>query len=148
MSRRPPRSTLFPYTTLFRSGPGADAGRDARGDVGAPRAIVVCDEPDDEERGEIAEVERRLDEARLLAREPPVGLGERQHRRVGYEPGRGENPARAQRSQPVLRPGLQKNAFSWRRTGMRRGPNGLPNFWKRPGMSAPQWRQAPASVSS
>src|SRR2546422_10236889 len=27
MIRRPPRSTLFPYTTLFRS---ADAGRDAR----------------------------------------------------------------------------------------------------------------------
>src|SRR2546430_4570422 len=25
MIRRPPRSTLFPYTTLFRSGPGADA---------------------------------------------------------------------------------------------------------------------------
>src|SRR5438270_2314650 len=29
MIRRPPRSTLFPYTTLFRShaGPGATAGR-------------------------------------------------------------------------------------------------------------------------
>src|SRR2546426_5290654 len=25
MIRRPPRSTLFPYTTLFRSGRGADA---------------------------------------------------------------------------------------------------------------------------
>src|SRR3712207_9355772 len=25
MIRRPPRSTLFPYTTLFRSDPGADA---------------------------------------------------------------------------------------------------------------------------
>src|SRR3712207_8366067 len=24
MIRRPPRSTLFPYTTLFRSGPGED----------------------------------------------------------------------------------------------------------------------------
>src|SRR3712207_7653762 len=24
MIRRPPRSTLFPYTTLFRSGPGGD----------------------------------------------------------------------------------------------------------------------------
>src|SRR3712207_8153292 len=28
MIRRPPRSTLFPYTTLFRSGGGADAGLD------------------------------------------------------------------------------------------------------------------------
>src|SRR5256885_3203829 len=44
MIRRPPRSTLFPYTTLFRSRPGA--GQDghrllrphARG-VGAPRAL-------------------------------------------------------------------------------------------------------------
>src|SRR3712207_7231473 len=27
MIRRPPRSTLFPYTTLFRSGVGEDVGR-------------------------------------------------------------------------------------------------------------------------
>src|SRR5258708_27517569 len=27
MIRRPPRSTLFPYTTLFRSGRGVEAGR-------------------------------------------------------------------------------------------------------------------------
>src|SRR2546430_11765402 len=33
MIRRPPRSTLFPYTTLFRS--GAEAGTLARGDGGA-----------------------------------------------------------------------------------------------------------------
>src|SRR3712207_7259489 len=33
MIRRPPRSTLFPYTTLFRSGPGA---RDARSAGGVP----------------------------------------------------------------------------------------------------------------
>src|SRR4051812_49794708 len=26
MIRRPPRSTLFPYTTLFRSGPGGPGG--------------------------------------------------------------------------------------------------------------------------
>src|SRR3712207_7067664 len=29
MIRRPPRSTLFPYTTLFRSERGRDSGRDA-----------------------------------------------------------------------------------------------------------------------
>src|SRR5947208_13358023 len=34
MSRRPPRSTLFPYTTLFRSGDGHDE------DV---RAAVICE---------------------------------------------------------------------------------------------------------
>src|SRR2546429_3413038 len=30
MIRRPPRSTLFPYTTLFRSVGGSDEGADAR----------------------------------------------------------------------------------------------------------------------
>src|SRR2546430_7341766 len=30
MIRRPPRSTLFPYTTLFRSGPGLSLGRQRR----------------------------------------------------------------------------------------------------------------------
>src|SRR5436190_4940493 len=39
MIRRPPRSTLFPYTTLFRSA-GASADRDQRGRLaaGRPRA--------------------------------------------------------------------------------------------------------------
>src|SRR5690349_22204084 len=31
MIRRPPRSTLFPYTTLFRSGPPGGGGRRRRG---------------------------------------------------------------------------------------------------------------------
>src|SRR3712207_7379071 len=31
MIRRPPRSTLFPYTTLFRSGAGAEAGGGSEG---------------------------------------------------------------------------------------------------------------------
>src|SRR5688572_31095373 len=35
MLRRPPRSTLFPYTTLFRSGLHAAAGR-VRADRGVP----------------------------------------------------------------------------------------------------------------
>src|SRR5258708_24787120 len=30
MIRRPPRSTLFPYTTLFRSGPSTDSGRTSK----------------------------------------------------------------------------------------------------------------------
>src|SRR3989475_354609 len=47
MIRRPPRSTLFPYTTLFRSGVAADrralyaAQHRAHGRVGAPQAIAV-----------------------------------------------------------------------------------------------------------
>src|SRR2546430_10786333 len=32
MIRRPPRSTLFPYTTLFRSAPGSGPGAHALGD--------------------------------------------------------------------------------------------------------------------
>src|SRR5258705_6116310 len=40
MIRRPPRSTLFPYTTLFRSGPRGKRGRDGmpgpKGDSGQP----------------------------------------------------------------------------------------------------------------
>src|SRR3712207_8961393 len=34
MIRRPPRSTLFPYTTLFRSRPGSAPGRRAGGERG------------------------------------------------------------------------------------------------------------------
>src|SRR3712207_8519962 len=48
MIRRPPRSTLFPYTTLFRSGPdeadalgvGVDVGRILRGEDRAAVAQV------------------------------------------------------------------------------------------------------------
>src|SRR3712207_7078380 len=46
MIRRPPRSTLFPYTTLFRSrGDGRRPVRDVRGDCGggdAARDGVPC----------------------------------------------------------------------------------------------------------
>src|SRR3712207_8798593 len=41
MIRRPPRSTLFPYTTLFRSGSAAGGGRDSglqHAATGGPRA--------------------------------------------------------------------------------------------------------------
>src|SRR5688572_32716186 len=39
MIRRPPRSTLFPYTTLFRSGRAGRCPREAAGghDLGPPR---------------------------------------------------------------------------------------------------------------
>src|SRR2546422_1924637 len=41
MIRRPPRSTLFPYTTLFRSGPGLAAVVDTS-DVEPPRDSAYC----------------------------------------------------------------------------------------------------------
>src|SRR3712207_8451344 len=49
MIRRPPRSTLFPYTTLFRSPPAAVQAR------GADAVAAV-------EAGHVAVVERRDDE--------------------------------------------------------------------------------------
>src|SRR3712207_6877385 len=61
MIRRPPRSTLFPYTTLFRSGRGGDRHRDRGEDRG-----------DDEQRGEPAE---RADAA-LVRADARVGRGE------------------------------------------------------------------------
>src|SRR5688572_31630593 len=44
MIRRPPRSTLFPYTTLFRSHAGEAAGpaRPAGGAVGSPRPALAA----------------------------------------------------------------------------------------------------------
>src|SRR3712207_6952274 len=50
MIRRPPRSTLFPYTTLFRSLKGSSV----RHDVLRPVALGV------EERGEIRVIDARM----------------------------------------------------------------------------------------
>src|SRR5256885_8663410 len=75
MIRRPPRSTLFPYTTLFRSTPGdheraarvrrgvllrgerhdasvSDARERSRVRLGFPSRGAYSDERDDEERSE------------------------------------------------------------------------------------------------
>src|SRR5256885_3527238 len=43
MIRRPPRSTLFPYTTLFRSGLGAQASRDDGGAVVIDARVALHD---------------------------------------------------------------------------------------------------------
>src|SRR5438874_5912791 len=40
MIRRPPRSTLFPYTTLFRSNREAPGDRRAHGEPGAGHGVV------------------------------------------------------------------------------------------------------------
>src|SRR3712207_8448961 len=76
MIRRPPRSTLFPYTTLFRSNPEGDsAGRiiDAAGlkglrigtaEVSHKHANFIQADPNgsaDDVRALIAEVQRRED---------------------------------------------------------------------------------------
>src|SRR5438034_7889453 len=55
MIRRPPRSTLFPYTTLFRSGLGAEAAEGA--ELGDAHAHGLDDPP---APGHRAEAERRV----------------------------------------------------------------------------------------
>src|SRR3712207_7572451 len=42
MIRRPPRSTLFPYTTLFRSGQGASRWPRELGEIGIPDTEEAC----------------------------------------------------------------------------------------------------------
>src|SRR2546430_10293630 len=42
MIRRPPRSTLFPYTTLFRSPSSSHRQRAAVSLLGPPRAAGIC----------------------------------------------------------------------------------------------------------
>src|SRR3712207_39190 len=72
MIRRPPRSTLFPYTTLFRSAPGRDLMMPVlhlRGASGAP----LLARPDDAVHpGDLGEVEtvvrmRRVEAAQVHA---------------------------------------------------------------------------------
>src|SRR3989442_6233890 len=47
MIRRPPRSTLFPYTTLFRSrAVGDDAPRDEAGDLAHEQGPARATQPD------------------------------------------------------------------------------------------------------
>src|SRR3712207_7431133 len=49
MIRRPPRSTLFPYTTLFRSGK-FKSREDAQGhiDAGAKKVVITCPAKDED----------------------------------------------------------------------------------------------------
>src|SRR2546429_4608129 len=51
MIRRPPRSTLFPYTTLFRSGPAGPAAVDGSGTLGRREEAV-------EERVDLGGIQR------------------------------------------------------------------------------------------
>src|SRR2546425_12622998 len=46
MIRRPPRSTLFPYTTLFRSDPEEERNRDEEDEVGVEGPETVGPEGD------------------------------------------------------------------------------------------------------
>src|SRR2546428_7235645 len=64
MIRRPPRSTLFPYTTLFRSEDDAHVGKALDGrDVGDESQSIGTDEhPRDDEAGERGQAQSVEDE--------------------------------------------------------------------------------------
>src|SRR2546422_7720433 len=67
MIRRPPRSTLFPYTTLFRSdhagahrGLGAQGPRGHRADRGAELQLVGCPAAQERSEEHTSELQSRL----------------------------------------------------------------------------------------
>src|SRR5256886_16097931 len=45
MIRRPPRSTLFPYTTLFRSRPALESAQIEAREARVPRELLVDERP-------------------------------------------------------------------------------------------------------
>src|SRR3712207_7765767 len=73
MIRRPPRSTLFPYTTLFRSRGQADEHADRRAEGDVVRRVVLRDDVAKERPGverppERLLLDRLLVPGRLLVR--------------------------------------------------------------------------------
>src|SRR5690349_22112978 len=82
MIRRPPRSTLFPYTTLFRSGDHA-AGRRVELDVAGHHATAA--RPDDPARSEehTSELQSRRELVCRLLLEKKKILTRLSRRRVG-----------------------------------------------------------------
>src|SRR5438034_6217266 len=53
MIPRPPRSTLFPYTTLFRSSHGVEGGGGARSRSLPPSGLAGCDLSGPDRRGSL-----------------------------------------------------------------------------------------------
>src|SRR3712207_7909418 len=61
MIRRPPRSTLFPYTTLFRSDTEQDAGQQHEHEHGGDRRHLQHQQPAEPAAHESSSVGHRLD---------------------------------------------------------------------------------------
>src|SRR5690242_17355673 len=66
MIRRPPRSTLFPYTTLFRSGPAVDESEKGARALAGVDVLVVVDISDVRRLGTLADAVRALKAPRLV----------------------------------------------------------------------------------
>src|SRR3989449_11145493 len=72
MIRRPPRSTLFPYTTLFRSVSAVEAGEH---EEGGAEQVLLEGQPFPDEVGELVGLEAEEDQAEEgRAEEPETSL--------------------------------------------------------------------------
>src|SRR3712207_7636481 len=82
MIRRPPRSTLFPYTTLFRSGRVVGGNGPVRVELGETRAIGdgrVLEGIDHGERLLLSRHVRRLLAGRMLGAPDPEQVRSEEH---------------------------------------------------------------------
>src|SRR6266498_1215412 len=162
MIRRPPRSTLFPYTTLFRSGPGHHPGRvrverrnrKAEGERGQRRRSVRA-HPGKRPQG----LRSGGDPPLVVPHDRPRGLREPHGPPVVSQPGpRAEDLAAwgfgqgANRREPSEEPakdrddashlGLLKHHLTDQhpvRVGTRRTPRVHAATWPVPGEQCPSW---------
>src|SRR3712207_7078806 len=68
MIRRPPRSTLFPYTTLFRSEPEGGDRRQRNGERGDHRCAPIAQEQEHDHDREHRALEHRVHRGGVLPR--------------------------------------------------------------------------------
>src|SRR5437868_12293943 len=102
MIRRPPRSTLFPYTTLFRSHcrrSSTAASRRSLASVSVPVARVVLSHPLD-----VVALVGRHPANKLISREPLPGRNSFHHKEMPPRDGAGDYPS-VRRAIPVPRVG-------------------------------------------
>src|SRR3712207_8342904 len=79
MIRRPPRSTLFPYTTLFRSGRGGQGGADPRHAQGRPAVAAAARRRGAVDAGQGPPLRRRHRAVRGGGGEPDLGRRSEEH---------------------------------------------------------------------
>src|SRR3989441_8673789 len=92
MIRRPPRSTLFPYTTLFRSVRRADLFAEGAGELPFVERVVAADQHE-HGPGALPDIEKRLEREARIDRQEPRDLRDR---------------ARAWRRHLLTRPGRER----------------------------------------
>src|SRR3712207_7667456 len=93
MIRRPPRSTLFPYTTLFRSSPGASAGHLPQGASPICRASadridilahLFLEQRSEEHTSELQSRQYLVCRLLLEKKKPEPALKDRKNTRMNY----------------------------------------------------------------